>query len=202
MEILKMNLKYLMVVMVGAALFSCSKAEDGAIGPIGPKGEQGIQGPEGPEGPAGEDGADGADGADGNANVIASDWFTFENSDWVPNTLQTTATVTKDAPEITQAVIDNSVILVYRQVIAPAEGPTPLPVYNGIWYTNFTLRLGEIMFRVIRTDGNNVVVGNSSNTEYRYVIIPPAATTSGKSAGLDYHKMSYEEVMDHFGLAY
>ena len=36
--------------------------------------------------------------------------------------------------------------------------------------------------------------------EFRYVIIPQGTSTSGKSVGMDYNKMSYEEVMDHFGL--
>jgi len=145
------------------------------------------------------DGADGQDGEDGNANVIASEWFSFENSDWGGNDDQ--QNVTKDAPEITQNVLDSSAILVYRQVLAPSDGPTPLPVYNGIFYTSFTLDVGEIDFKTIRTDGNTVIISNSSNVQYRYVIIPPAASTSGK-ANYDFEKMTYEEVMNHLGLDY
>ena len=36
---------------------------------------------------------------------------------------------------------------------------------------------------------------------FRYVIVPSNAA-SGKKAAIDYKKMSYEEVMDHFGLDY
>lgn len=101
--------KYVLLALVIAFTFSCS--EDGAVGPQGTSGQNGTDGTDG------TNGTDGTDGQDGNANVISSDWFTPSSY-----TLSTGFGGIKlldhdqAAPEITQEIIDNGVVLVYGKL--------------------------------------------------------------------------------------
>lgn len=206
-----MKLKYVIIVMASVALFSCSKAEDGAIGPIGPAGQIGPVGQNGADGTdglnGGVDGTDGVDGIngtngtdgqDGNANVISSGWFTFESTDWSFNGVQTTVTAQKDEPEITQEIRENGAILAYIDLGPGNSGVYSLPRVENFAYTFYSNQVGEISFRHYKLDGSTVS-SPSTQFKFRYVIIP--ASISGKSS-IDFEKMTYEEVIDYFGLEY
>lgn len=208
MRLLKMNFKYVIIVMASAALFSCSKGEDGAIGPIGPQGEQGIQGPEGPagtnggangqdgadgiDGANGADGADGADGQDGNANVIASDWVTI---DFVGSGSLVNFDINDS--RITQEIIDKGVVLAYGRISSSVVRSIPHTINNKSYFT--LLRESDNLFRLLGSsvDGSTEVFNDFGSV--RYVIIPGG--TSGKSS-INFEKITYKEVMDHFELDY
>ncbi|WP_171036983.1 collagen-like protein [Maribacter algarum] len=222
MKNVEFKLKYVIILMVSMALFSCSKGDPGDTGPQGPQGEQGIQGPEGPagqdgealgvpgpqgdQGPAGQDGADGqdgtdgqdgADGQDGNANVIVSDWIATQFSVTPFNI----SAFVINVPEINI----NGAILVYGKNTNGNISPIPHEV--GVERYTYYVVPGSGSFPNI-TPNKMGFVGETTNAsdvifdyfeEVRYVNIPPPP--SGKSA-IDFNKMTYEEVMDYFALEY
>lgn len=200
-KIMKIKLSFFKVglLLVSLVLTSCSP-------------EDGADGAQGPQGVAGADGADGADGVDGNANVLSSDWFTP-----LDYTLSTgfgginLLDHDEAAPEITQAILDTGVILVYGKlngyvstiwveddvsllpiVVTYGTSPTQIDTWNAI------LTPGNVRIRF--TNNNNTYTNLAINHSFRYVVVPEAV--SSKSANLNYRKMSYEEVVDHFGLEY
>lgn len=167
-------------LFIGIATTSCD-GEDGAPGP------QGV---------AGVDGQDGADGVDGNANVIASDWFAATYTS--PFAARKQYDI--PAPEVNQDVRDSSVILVYGKRIANDEIwgiPTSFPFLNQTY--NFMCFTTDGIIRIF-CDSNDATftVGAPYIEEYRYVIIP--STTARNS--IDYTSMSYQEIVDYFGLDY
>lgn len=179
-----------------------------ALGLPGPQGEQGATGPAGANG---TNGANGADGEDGNANVIASDWFlpTFTR------TVQTGGTTyfdgIKAVPEITSQIVENGVVLVYAKLngynsgIWPTDKVGLLPItliYHVLgaeqvntW--NALISAGNILIRDI--ENTDIHSGNSPYNRFRYIILP--SNSAGKGF-MNYSAMSYEEVIDHFGLDY
>lgn len=220
MNFSKMNFKYVLIVMASAAIFSCSKAEDGAIGPIGPAGAIGQTGVAGPEGPAGADGLnggqdgadgvngtdgadgqDGADGADGNANIIVSEWIVTEFS--------ATASSFSSFEIIPATLNTNGAILVYGRLVSDpgSDFIVPFPYENANERYSYlvdpsegtfpNIQFADIRFTAHSVDGSDEIFEKIS--EVRYVNIPPQP--SGKST-IDFNKMTYEEVMDHFEMEY
>ncbi|UII78017.1 collagen-like protein [Flagellimonas sp. HMM57] len=194
------------LVIVGLLIASCS-AEDGETGPAGPAGPQGEQGPAGADG---ADGAQGEQGETGTANVIYSDWIPngFTPGGGILQKLSTLAS----AEEITSLGVDleTSTVLVYgRGDVLIFNGvevfPLPYVTGSGIRYT-YTINGGEIRLAGIAPSGEN----NDFDIfdDYRYIIIPGEipVDTSGpggittKNGSLDYSKMSYEEVIELFGI--
>jgi len=164
-------------------LTSCSK--DGDVGP------QGVQGD------AGQDGVDGIDGEDGNANIMYSDWFTVSSTDW-SGIGGPRITFVKSAPEITQRILDTGVILVYHRF----EGKTrqlPYTFIAGGLNLSYFIELDTLNIEGFNLSSANV--GIVLPFEFRYIILPAGVSISGKG-GIDFTKMTYEEVMDHFGLGY
>ena len=201
MKQVKFNLKYVVILMVSVAFFSCSDGEDGLMGLPGQDGIDGINGQDGTDG---ADGADGADGEDGNANVIISDWIDTEFS---------TMLETFTSFEITPSSFDsNGAILVYGRDTSPGTGnngivrPIPFELFNERYsyevdpgegtFPNVTLT--TIVFTARSVDGSDEVFDRIGAV--RYVNIPSQA--SGKSSSIDFEKMTYEEVIDYFGLDY
>lgn len=197
----RFDLKHLVLIMASIALFSCSK--DAEVGPIGPQGEQGIQGPAGQDGANGQDGADGQDGvngqdgADGNANVIVSDW--------IDTAFSVTANVISTFDINMPNTNINGATLVYGRVASGIIYPLPHEV--GIEEYTYYIEPSTGTFPNFTPNKMGFVARTNNNTdrifdefeEVRYVNIPPQ--TSGKSA-IDFEKMTYEEVMDHFGMDY
>ncbi len=186
------------LLIVSLVLTSCS-AEDGADGTTGLQGLQGTAGD------------DGDDGQDGNANVISSDWFTPSSY-----TLSTgfgginLLEHDQAASEITQEIIDSGVVLAYGKLNGynPTIWPTDVAALMPIVLTydspaeidtwTVILSAGNITIRFI--NNNNRYTSLNTANSFRYVVVPESV--SAKNVGLDYEKMSYEEVMDHFGLDY
>jgi len=208
MKIAKFRLKYALILIASMTFFSCSDGEDGMTGPMGAQGEQGLQGPAGPQGPAGQDGTDGTNGVDGengNANVVVSDWIPADFSD----TPSTFSAFQVEAPGTSTF----GAFLVYGRRFEAADG-IGNQIYSmpNVWFNErysywidegeFNIPLGTntpntVVFTARSIDGSDEVFGRFE--EMRYVNIP--AQTSGKSA-IDFTKMTYKEVMDHFGLDY
>ncbi|CAZ95004.1 MULTISPECIES: collagen-like protein [Zobellia] len=195
---------FLSFFSIAALTTSCSK--DGDTGPIGPQGEQGPageQGVQGPEGPAGED---------GNANVIASEWFplTFEKT--MVNELPH-FNGNKAVPEITSEIVEEGTVIVYGKLngytenVWPTDKVAQFPItlmYNALGNTQIDIYKafiseGNIQFNV--TENYDIHGGVSPYHMYRYIIIPTNSVTE-KSQNPNFSKMTYREVMDHFGLDY
>ena len=205
------------LAIASLTLVACSP-EDGEDGAIGPQGPQGEQGPQGPQGEPGQDGAEGAQGEQGEqgepgtANVIYSDWIDSEFDDDI---FTTSASFSIDAPLMTEDIIDEGVILVYgRSFPAPVTNDTDvyaLPVVFGAarqqsyYYRAETT--GQLDIVVVANEEGEPV-GNPFFEVFRYVLIPGGQPTDDSNPGdvttkreaLDYTKMTYEEILEHFNI--
>lgn len=151
-----------------------------------------AEGPQGEQGPAGEDGQDGEDGEDGNANVIASEWIVEQfTDDFVTGTY-----FDVEDKNINQEILDSGVFLAYGKYL-DSSYILPLPTMLDNKYYYSYMYTGRVRF-----GGNAMVEGTLEFyefTHFRYIIIPSSAT-SGKNTSVDFHAMSYGEVMDYFDL--
>jgi|TARA_R110000850_G_scaffold83604_5_gene179458 hypothetical protein len=189
----------LVIVLVALTFTSCTK--EGETGPMGPAGINGT------------DGTDGEDGNDGNANVMASDWLEPTESSYSVNNPRYKALPL--ATNLSSSLLEDGVILVYYD--------NDVDIYllpNHVFALDGTI-LKSIDSKINRASRNIYVNIQRSDSDltpgeylwdpsgppygkgvrFRYVIVPSNAA-SGKKAAIDYKKMSYEEVMDHFGLDY
>ena len=204
---MKTTMKYLGLVIAIMTLTFTSCSKDGEIGPMGPAGANGINGIDG------VDGQDGQDGEDGNANVTASDWFEPTESSFSVNNPRYKALPL--ATNLNSGLLEDGVILVYydtdvdiyllpNHVFAP-DGTILKSVDSKInrasrnIYVNIQRSDSDLTPREYLWDPSGPAYGKG--VRFRYVIVPSNAA-SGKKATIDYKKMSYEEVMDHFGLDY
>lgn len=189
----------LVIVLVALTFTSCTK--EGETGPMGPAGINGT------------DGTDGEDGNDGNANVMASDWLEPTESSYSVNNPRYKALPL--ATNLSSSLLEDGVILVYydndtdvyllpNHIFAP-DGTilksidskinrASRNIYVNIQRSDSDLTPGEYLW-----DPSGPPYGKG--VRFRYVIVPSNAA-SGKKAAIDYKKMSYEEVMDRFGLDY
>jgi hypothetical protein len=155
----------------------------------------------------GDTGPQGQRGSAGTANVIYSDWFTpssytmttifgIKNFDYV-----------KQAPAITQAVIDSGMVLTYGKLsgyntqVWPAGQISQLPVSLTYVQGNATTdtwsafdSVGKLRINFV----NNMNYYNSISTQhsFRYIIVPGGAKASSGGRRTDFHSMSYNEVCD------
>lgn len=196
----------MMCCILAAMLFMASCSKDGDQGPVGPAGPQGEQGSAGLAGADGADGADGVDGEQGEqgepgtANVIYSDWI---NTEFSNNIITTSSSFTIDAPQIDSDLLNFGTILVYaRRVVIGGGGNLvyQLPIVFGTarqqsYY--FRAQGGEIRITVAANEEGENAGDGTFLEQYRYVLIPGAVSTSGKSS-IDYQKMTYEEITAHF----
>jgi hypothetical protein len=133
---------------------------NGQTGATGPAGPQGPQGPTGATGPAGQNGAPGQNGQDGNANV--------QNFLLLNKSVTLTGLTRLSIPAVTQAVVDQGLVLVYFRVTGSGSGYYALP-YNeadrslsvsnfGVGYVdikaNFTA--SGLDFRVVVIKGTSI----------------------------------------------
>lgn len=195
----------------------------------GPEGPAGATGPQGPAGVAGSTGATGATGATGpqgpvgptgpqgpagTANVIYSSWFNFATADWADSTMTNLGTAkraNKAAPAVTQAVVDNGVVLSYMALTTtPGVGPYLLPftipnATSPLIVGNVST-VGRIVYYNVFA---NATTGVALNTAYsfRYVVIP-GGVAGGRSATVgnsgytaeQLKAMPYEEVARIFNI--
>lgn len=203
--------------------FSCTKegpeGPAGATGPQGPAGNNGGAGPAGPTGPTGPQGPTGPTGPQGpagTANVIYSAWI----SDGDPALWADTAITLYGnpirrrnitAPGITQAIIDQGVVLSYVRFVG---GNTPYSLPFNFFFNGGQVgvagqpalgRLIYIIYNPITGGAPNGLL--SSGLDIRYVIIP-GGVAGGKSTGVggtpytaeQLKAMPYDQVAKLFAL--
>lgn len=141
-----------------------------------------TEGPQGEQGPPGED---------GNANVIASAWIVEQYAN------EATAQTGFDIPDpnITQTIIDSGLVLAFGKANSSNVISIPFVYDNKSYYIVLT---PDQKIRFVGTSVDFTPEVFNDITHVRYVIIP--ASTAGKNEGVDYAAMSYEELMDYFGL--
>ncbi len=191
-----------MATMVIVLAFSCS-SEDGEDGAMGIQGEQGVAGQNG------ANGTDGVDGEDGNANVIASDWFGPTGQYSINNGYTSYAELEVTVPGLDTETYDSATLLVYAKFsnFIPEVWPTnhsallPLTISGGTTGHFFTYYYSSDILKIrYRRDPEQIDTSFSTSTRFRYIFIP--ASTLASKNNIDYAKMTYEEVMDYFGLGY
>jgi hypothetical protein len=182
-------------------------------GPEGPVGAQGTQGPPGSQGQQGIPGPAGA-------NVTYSAWVASVAADWIPgyiapNNYNTELCYNRNAPGVTQTILDQGVVLCYGKnftigaaTILPNVQLLPYrESFNGQSYS-FVLSVGKIAF-TYDPDGTAPVrpVSQLAGISYRYILIPGGISggriTSGTAAGYSVDqlkKMPYEKVISTFGI--
>ncbi|WP_109301933.1 hypothetical protein [Aquimarina sp. AU474] len=166
------------------------------------------------EGEDGRDGAIGPQGIDGNANVIVSDWFTPDS-----NAYETTVTsqafffleVDITAPEITQEILDNAVVLVYARLNAYSDtvwpdnqvGLMPITIMSGAnsitqidtWAAKISL--GNIKIHVTNQEQDYTYqIDDLDPSSFRYVIIPP----TNKISKLNIDFSNYENIKEKYAI--
>ncbi|WP_299433922.1 hypothetical protein [uncultured Aquimarina sp.] len=154
---------------------------------------------EGEDGRNGEIGPQGTDGQDGNANVMTSNWFT-PDSDAYELTVTSQAffflEVDITAPEVTQEILDNGVVLVYARLNAYSDtiwpddqvGLMPITIMSGANSTTqidtwaAKISVGNIKIHITNQEQDYTFqIDDLDPSSFRYVIIPSVDTT-GKSA--------------------
>jgi len=181
---MKTTMKLLTYVMMALALVLTTTSCDG---------EDGANGLDGEIGPTGQDGQNGQDGQDGNANVIASPWF--QSNSWT-NSGSPSAYFDRPAPEVTQEIIDNGVVLAYTKLAGDSNYIRPLPgtTIERFFWNFFITEPGNIRFTVFTLDGSNINPANSN--EFRYVIIPSSELLNKSS--IDFN--DYNAVKEYYNL--
>lgn len=180
--------KCLIVILSSISLIFLMNCE-GSEGPTGPAGAQGPQGDVGPQGPQ---------GPEGTANVIYSEWITLSDLEAPSDTTFLSRTYNKweiPAPEITQEIIDQGVILVYFSLTgAILPLPTTFGGANPIYITFAPFQPG--ILSILAQNLDNTVSGLNSSIQFRYIIIPGGM--AAKQALPDFS--NYQETMEFYGI--
>src|SRR5690606_18800227 len=180
------------------------KGDKGDRGAKGDKGDTGARGATGATGPRGATGATGPQGPAGTANVIYSNWLSFQQSQRDTVIDGTNLKVNHlPAPRLTQAIIDNGMIQVYMRfgtTVLPLPYTSDAGSGTGPAKTStvsFIPRPGRL-FLTRYTHDNTATVGFGS-LQFRYVLIPGGvqANANLKNVNLE----SYSEVKAALGLA-
>ena len=161
----------------------------------------------------GEDGEKGEQGPPGSANVIYSDWFTATS--YTSSTVFgiTNLTYVKDAPQITQDILDKGVVLVYGNLsgyvstVWPVGQVSQLPIALTYVQSGQTMTdtwsaiqtVGKMTIKFVNDKNLYTSTGLATTHKFRYIIIIPGGQPIGKSS-IDYSKMSYEEVCERFNI--
>ncbi|MFT3676343.1 MAG: collagen-like protein [Chitinophagaceae bacterium] len=191
---------------------SCTKE-----GPEGPVGATGAQGP------PGTTGATGAPGAPGAGQTIYSAWATTVAADWVigyaaPNNYNVELVANRTAPGVTQAILDNGIVLCYAKNITIGASTVMPNVVQLPWIEQFNdqsygfvLDVGKVVFTydIGNTAPGPRPVSQLTPIAYRYVIIAGSIsggrgvngqTTYEGLTAEELKAMSYEEVASRFNI--
>ncbi len=159
-------------------MFSC-EGEDGAVG---------LQGEQGPQG---ETGLPGDQGATGTVNVIYSEWINI-----FPDPVVSTDFSSIEIPELTNAIVDSGVVLVYGKEEASGDGVvTSIPTSNNLEEYSFELEEGKLILIVRNLSG---ITSKVSVQRARYIIIPGSIAASKNSIPTDFAALSYQEIQSMF----
>jgi len=189
---------FYLVLILGIGLITASCEPDEQIGPQGPQGEQGPQGAQGPEGPQ---------GPEGTANVIYSEWTSFDLNNWSESFSyfgQIRRTYTINVESIDADIIASGSVLVYVRFAGTFSSIQPLPVIGPITKTsedqflNYIIETGKIVLGFHNLTNRDQDPGRiGSGNQYRYIIIP-GGTPDLKSNALDFN--DYQSVVKYFGV--
>lgn len=206
-----------MILTVAFCIAGCSKegpqgpaGADGAAGPTGPQGPAGTTGATGPQGPAGATGpqgpagttgatgATGPQGPAGTANVIYSDWIRPTAATWneVNNARRKLMEITDS--RITPNIIEQGVVLVYRQTNNGTTFQFPDHQFSssGATTISFTHYLHGKLHIEIRSYNRDIdpteylwePSGSAAkHARFRYIIIPGAVRTTPSARVAAYH---------------
>lgn len=189
--------KYLLLIITSLSLVAAIGCE-GSEGPTGPAGEQGPQGQQGPEGPQ---------GPEGTANVIYSEWISFNESNWdAPDTLggQVRREYPVDVPQITSDILSQGVVAVYAKFdVAEIQNrvfslPSLLSLTSGAeQHLGFELEDSSLIITFHDVEDNSTaptVFGDIG--QFRYVIVPGG--TPAKQNFPDFS--NYDEVVSFYNI--
>jgi hypothetical protein len=186
----KLKLLSLLALAITFIAISCTKegpeGPSGATGPQGPAGANGTNGATGatgPQGPQGPVGPQGPTGPAGTANVIYSAWLTDVSTDWVDTSMALYGTLVRRrnvvAPGVTQAIIDQGVVLGYARGTAIGANNAPIPLPFNFFFSSVSQQfsilpaLGRVIFLLNNpATGVAVPTGLFWGGSIRYVIIP------------------------------
>lgn len=185
-----------LLLAITFVIVNCTK--EGPAGPAGPAGPQGNPGLTGPVGPA---------GPTGSANVIYSPWFALSGigapNQWHDSTLfdvGACAVAYRAAPGVTQAIIDNGVILGYHQQPGSTTVVDPLPklitALNPNVLIDFRATVGRMIFYATLVN-SAYTPGLSISGNFRYILIP-GSVLGGRTR--DPRTMTYQEVCQAYGI--
>lgn len=221
----KFRLLSLLLLAIAFIAVSCTKegpeGPAGATGSQGPTGATGPTGPVGPGGPTGPAGPTGPQGPAGTANVIYGAWTT-EPGNWGADTTMLSLNngnakrFIVACPGLTQAILDQGVILCYfrggvtsnNPIALPYNIPLPLAAPNNMETVDYRASLSKItyIFYILNNTSAPVPFSNiNSGGQFRYILIPGgvAGRTFGQRAaqvnGQTYtqsqlERMSYAQV--------
>ncbi len=163
-------------------------------------GRDGLDGLNGEQGPQGEP------GQDGNANVISRTFWSSQIT-WNQTSLYgiNYLVAELEIPEITQAVVENGVVLVYGSFFwGQPWSAIPVSYYeNGKTnYFSYGIKIGTVTLRTHRDDNTL----SQPTIAFRIVTIegiPATGTLEDKSKDNPYHGYSWEEIkaMDYGEIA-
>ena len=184
--------------------------------------EDGQDGAQGQQGVAGQDGID---GQDGNANVqtgtvdlVNEDWlwqgnFAFNHQGGGFSSSWFTRYVDLAIAEIDTDIDENGLVLVFFKATTNG-GWQPLPFqftsFGAGYFTHIAYEssVGNIRLHYFWTPNQGATPGSLNTFDiadlsFKYVIVQGTAVgKNDENLGIDFRKMTYEEVMDHFGLDY
>lgn len=212
-------------LLVFACIFivvSCTK--EGPAGPAGPQGQQGnagltgLTGATGPAGPTGPTGPTGPQGPAGTANVIYSAWASYTTG-WNDTTIfsLTYGRRIQTVTSLTQAIIDNGVLLTYVKVASEPDNIHQMPFQyyfsNATTFENHRSIgvLGKIIYLYQINNGTTTLGGAPILNQYRWIIIPggvlggrtsePAAEINGQVyTQTQLQNMPYAQVCSLLGI--
>ncbi|RFS17149.1 collagen-like protein [Emticicia sp. C21] len=130
---MKKNINRLCCLLIVLVLINgCKKGPDGEIGPAGPQGVVGDKGP---------------DGDLGKVKVIATEWYTVKEADFIkaydPKTFTSKITFSGNKiNQLTENILKDGIVLVYNKVTGDDENIYLLPFTLQYYYA-----WGEIMQR-------------------------------------------------------
>ncbi len=162
------------------------------------KGPQGDVGPQGTTGASGAQGAVGPQGAQGTANLIVSSWTTVAAADWKSDNNPLYFYYGVDDKNITQAILDKGVIMVYYRNPAQKTVVLSLPSVTDKVSIGYFFRVdqgkGSINFDLSYFQPRNVPI--NFDLEFRWIIIP--ANSGGRVRAIDW--ADYDDVKSELNL--
>ncbi len=187
MRKVKKTLTWSMLIVATLWLSACG-GNEGPVGPAGPAGPQGLTGTAGSQGPA------------GSANVLYSNWA--KAGTWTKTNQFGTDRFYFDINNVnrlTQAVLDQGVVLIYAKLETENNQVRQLPVRVFSQFTedniDFTMTVNRIRVWSIPIRGPQPPIIPSTNHEFRYIVIP-----GGQAGRVGYEKMTYAEARKMFDL--